>query len=346
MQEKNIVSKAIYIRWVVLRSILAIYDIVAVNSAFFLALLTRFYVAKEFHYVANQYIKAYVSYSLVYTVFCLIVFACFRLYSSMWKYAGLHDLNRVFGANAVCFAGHVVGTLAFGIRMPITFYCIGAVIQVCLIAISRFAYRLLIVEKGVLFGNDGASVNAMVVGVGSTARSAVKAMERESTVRAACMLDYRNENIGAFFDGVPVVTGIENLKSSIEKYHIQTVLIASASMSSQNRVRVQEICAECGIEVQNYAGYFQSFGNGISLKVLTEFVSGPVEIALGGSIRKFDDCEQAVMNIAGKYVVSSLTARGGILHIELGDNDVVQNDLNEEWVKKQEQETGEEISFF
>ena len=122
-------SKWTNARWLGLRIFLVVYDILAVNAAFFLALLTRFYVADEFHAVSRQFIDAYISYAPYYTAFCILVFACFKLYSGIWRYAGFNDLSRIFAANIICLLGHVVGTLLFVRRMPVSVYCIGTVIQ-------------------------------------------------------------------------------------------------------------------------------------------------------------------------------------------------------------------------
>ena len=50
--------------------------------------------------------------------------------------------------------------------------------------------------------------------------------------------------------------------------------------------------------------------------------------------------------MVGRYMVKSVRAEGDVLMIELDDYSVVQNDLNADWVRDQEKETGEEISFF
>lgn len=338
-------TKWIYVRWVLLRLILVIYDTLAVNASVYMAMFTRFYVAKEFHAVAAHHIAAYGDYAVFYTLFCVCVFAAFKLYSGMWKYAGLNDLNRILEANAVVFVGHVAGTILFGIRMPITIYCISGVILLCLVTASRFAYRLLLIEKNVLVPHK-ASVNALLVGVGGTARNVMKQLERESVVRPACMLNYKESSFGALFDGVPVVSGVENLKSAIEKYHINLVVLASTVLPQQTRNQIREICGELNVEVQDYSGYFQSIGNGVTLKNLAECCDGAVELVINGQHQHFDDCEQAMMNTAGKYVVKSISAKNGHLVIALADNTVVLNDLNDDWVKEQEQETGEDVSFF
>ena len=190
MPEAEKMSKWIYVRWFVLRFILIIYDILAVNAAHFLALVIRFYVAEQFHSVAPYYIEAYSQYAVGYTIFCLVVFSFFKLYSSIWKYAGFNDLNRILFASGICFAGHVGGTLLFAMRMPITFYCIGAALQFCMIAASRFSYRLFLVEKNKVFGNRDAEIHAMVVGTGGTAKTVIREFERENDIRTMCVFSY------------------------------------------------------------------------------------------------------------------------------------------------------------
>ena len=194
MPEENRKSKWIYVRWFAIRFFLVVYDIIAVNAACYLALLTRFYVAKQFHSAAAQYIEAYTSYAPYYTILCLVIFCCFNLYSGIWKYAGFNDLNRIVGANVVCFIAHIIGTLILLrgtplIRMPISFYCLSAFTQTCLITASRFSYRLLLMEKVRVANNGkGATINAMVIGAGGTGKIVLQELEREKTVRPVCAL--------------------------------------------------------------------------------------------------------------------------------------------------------------
>lgn len=288
MPEENRKSKWIYVRWFAIRFLLVVYDIIAVNAACYLALLTRFYVAKQFHSAAAQYIEAYTSYAPYYTILCLVIFCCFNLYSGIWKYAGFNDLNRIVGANVVCFIVHIIGTLILLrgtplIRMPISFYCLSAFTQTCLITASRFSYRLLLLEKVRVANNGkGATINAMVIGAGGTGKIVLQELEREKTVRPVCALNYK----------------------------------------------------EIG------------FGGSVTLKNLAECADGKVELVVNGEHQQYADCEQALVNAAGKYVVKSISARADTLVIELTDHSVVQNDLNADWVKDQEKETGEAISFF
>jgi len=348
MEDKKEKGKwTMYARWFVLRFALALFDILAVNVAYYFALVIRFYVANEFHSLAGKYLIAFYQFAPYYTVCCLIVFALFKLYSGMWKYAGLNDMNRIVMANIVCTVIQVAGTYFFVYRMPITYYFIGAIVQFCLIAASRLSYRMLTVEiNKMVKGRSRASVNAMVVGSGETARTVLKQLEHANVAKPVCVVSYRSKAVGSMLDGIPVVNGLENFSSAVKKHQVNLVIIADSLMPQEVRNQIKQTCKEANLETQDFSGYFHAARNGVTLKNLVECSTGAVELVIDGKHMKFADGEQALMNAVGNYDVKSVSAKGNTLVIELTGHTVIQNDLNADWVKQQEKETGEEISFF
>ncbi len=104
-----------YNRWMQVG--LFVYDAVAVNLAYYLALVVRFYINFEFLDTAAGYIPAFFQFIPYYTVFSLIVFYAMRLYSSEWEYASAEDMNRILIASVITTAGHVLGTLRVTMQM-------------------------------------------------------------------------------------------------------------------------------------------------------------------------------------------------------------------------------------
>lgn len=340
-------SKWIYVRWLFLRVSMVLFDIVAVNASFFLALVMRFYVANQFHSVAGKYLEAFCVFAPYYTVFCLIVFAAFKLYSGLWKYAGLNDMNRILGANIICAGFQVLGTLLFVCRMPITYYCIGAALQFCLIAGSRFSVRIISFEANkIAKARSGANLNAMIVGSGESARMLTNQLDRGNVAHPVCVVNYKGNSMGTMLDGVQVINGLENLKSALNKYKVSIVIIADSLMSEQIRETIRETCEAAGVEVQDFSGYFQNDMGSISLKTIAQYCDGEVDLVVDDIRKSFPDAEQALMNTPGSYVVESISATAGKLVVVLKTNRLVLNDLNASWVRDQEKETGEEISFF
>lgn len=338
-----------YIRWFFLRLALVVFDIFAVNFAYFSALIVRFYVASEFNEWAVQYIPAFLQFAPYYTVCCLVVFGLFKLYNSRWKYAGLSDLNRILAACLVTCVIQIVGSVVFVLRMPITYYFIGAVIQFVLITVSRFSYRFFLMERGrVRKRRNGTSINVMIVGVGETSHVVLKHLERDADNAAhpVCMVDFRGEGFGNMLGGLPVVGGVDKLAASVKKYAVECVILADTTMPQNIRKEIRDICQSLNVEVQDFSGYFQDSRGAVTLRNLMEYTKGEVELVINGKGQRFANGEQAVMSVTGKYVVTSISAQEGRLVIELRNDILVPNDVKEEWVQSYEKETGEGISFF
>lgn len=338
-----------YIRWFFLRLALVVFDIFAVNFAYFSALIVRFYVASEFNEWAVQYIPAFLQFAPYYTVCCLVVFGLFKLYNSRWKYAGLSDLNRILAACLVTCVIQIVGSVVFVLRMPITYYFIGAVIQFVLITVSRFSYRFFLMERGrVRKRRNGTSINVMIVGVGETSHIVLKHLERDADNAAhpVCMVDFRGEGFGNMLGGLPVVGGVDKVAASVKKYAVECVILADTTMPQNIRKEIRDICQSLNVEVQDFSGYFQDSRGAVTLRNLMEYTKGEVELVINGKGQRFANGEQAVMSVTGKYVVTSISAQEGRLVIELRNDILVPNDVKEEWVQSYEKETGEGISFF
>lgn len=345
MPGTNIDKKYMYIRWFLLRFGLIVYDILVVNFAYFLALLVRFYVNFEFNVWAVKYVPAFMEFAPAYTVCCLILFSAFGLYKSLWKYAGLHDMNRIIVSSVITCVIHIVGTLLFVMRMPISYYALGAAFQFVLITISRFSYRLILIEKGRFFKKrKPGTINVMVVGMGESSRTVIKHLERDesSIAHPVCAVDFRNSELAGTMAGVPVVGGIDQIRTAVKEYNVERVMLADSVMPPEIRREVREICREIGVETQNFSSFFQSVPGRIPLKTILEYTDGPIElVAEDGQGSELTDVDPN-----GKYIVSSIRAEDGTLRIRLIQDVLLPNDTQAEWVQNYQKDTGEDISFF
>lgn len=334
-------------RWA-LRLILVLFDIVAVNASYFMALVLRFYVNHQFHASGAQYVPLFLKFAPYYTVICIAVFSLFKLYSGMWRYAGYNDVDRIVVANLITWAIQILGTVLFVQRMPITYYAIGACIQFFLICVSRLSYRFLSSQFSRLERNrESASVKVMVIGVGETAKRVIRQLEQSGTPfgKAVCVVDYNDRNTGYYLNGLPVLGGVESIKPAIAKYGIASVVIADHFMPQDVRTQICDICKEAEVEVQDITSYAQGAGS-INFYSLLEHISGPLELVLEGNAQQFDNGELAAQAFAEKYHVKTVSAKDDRTVIDLEKDRTVLNNLNEAWVQDYEQETGEKISFF
>ena len=150
--------------WIVL------FDIIAVNGAYLLALLIRFYVHFRFTSAIGDFREYYLQFTPYYTVICLVVFYMCGLYNGMWRYAGLDDMNRIILANVITAAVQFFGTRLFVGRMPTSYYIIGSLLQFVLVAAIRFANRFLYVRRQRAEKLKTWSIPAMAASSGSRPR--------------------------------------------------------------------------------------------------------------------------------------------------------------------------------
>lgn len=349
MKKENVKKGSVYLGWAIKRLAMMLFDILAVNLSYFLALVVRFYVNNEFRAVAQTtYLPAFWQFAPYYSVICVVVFAVFKLYNSRWKHAGLHDLNWLFTANVVTAAIHVAGTLLFVQRMPITYYVIGAVFQFVLITASRFAYRFVVMESVRLHVKNRTSLNVMIAGTGETARILRGQIENDSAnvARPVCLFSYKETQDGTMMNGLPIVSGLDKLPEQLRKYHIKCVMLADALMPVDIRMKIREICQANEVEVQNFSGFMTNEGVGLTAKKLLEYTSGPVDVVVNGLTASFENGEKALMNLNGNYNVQRIYAKDEKLVVVLSVETVILNDVQKDWVKEEEEKEGKEISFF
>lgn len=233
-------------------------DAVAVNISYFIALLVRYYVHFEFKASAAKYLPMFYEFAPIYTVLCLVVFYLMKMYHGMWKYAGLSEMNRILAACVITSVAHVVFTVAFFEPMSPSYYLIGGIIQLVLIAGSRFGYRIWRDERNLLAARKQASRNVMIIGASETGRRAVKYLQLDAAMsyRPACIVDTWENDTGRVMEGIPVIGGVPSVREAISKYDIKEILFADPMLTPEDRNEINEAAREKGLEVQNFNASF------------------------------------------------------------------------------------------
>ena len=314
-------------KWALTRSnliqlALVLFDAVAVNLAYYMALVIRFYVNNEFNEWAVRFVPEFWKFVPYYTVFCLIVFSGFRLYTRRWKYASTEDLNRILMANIVTCVGHIAGTLLITVRMPLTYYALGAIIQLALIVVSRLSFRMVMLEverSRSRRRSSGPLKKVMVIGVGETAHQVLRHMEHDldGTMKPVCMVDFREFSVGAMMEGIPVVGGVDAIVGATKAYEVESVILADTTMPGAVRKRVREICDELNLKVQDYVGYFQESWGSMTLSTMVAYATSEVELVINGVHRKCPNGKQAAKHITEHHAVKAIYAKNNRLVIEL-----------------------------
>ena len=304
--------------WHKIAFLLAIYDVVAVNLAFFAALWLRFDL--NFTEIAPEYIKALFCFAPIYAVVCVAVFAATRLYNSIWRFASFDELMRVCKATLITGAVHAVGItvtvslLQQGIyRMPFTYYLIGIMLQFLLTLGIRFSYRLVLLERSRVREAGSKVKKVMLVGAGNAGQMILHDVSRmrEERIKILCIIDDNPNKHGRYIEGVPVVGDRSEILAAAEKYQIDQIYIAIPSASAAAKRDILNICKETGCELKNLPGIYQLVSGNVSIGDMKDVA---VEDLLGREPIRVD-MEQIYAQIQDKVIL--VTGGGGSIGSEL-----------------------------
>ena len=244
-------------------------DIIAVNAAYYLALIIRYYVSSSFQPIVSEFFSTLAQFAPVYTISSIIVFWLWKLYGGMWRFAGINDMNRIIGANLCTLLIQVFGTSLFLRKMPIGYYVIGGTFQFFFIAAIRFAYRLFVIERKQFQGKPNAE-NAIVIGVGDVGRAVLKHLEESLAYKPIAVIattdsgnswnsGFAERVVGRAIDGVPI-KAFNEIEDVIKHYEIKAAFIGEVNMNADLRKRLTDICSQAHIELKDTTSYLNYIG--------------------------------------------------------------------------------------
>lgn len=297
--------------WQMIALYLMIYDVLAINFAYFFGLWLRF----DLHFtsIPAEYMSAFLKFAPIYTVFTIFVFAQLRLYNSLWRFASFSELNRVIVASVITTIFNIVGMTAFIQRMPLSYYIIGAVLQFGLTLTIRFSYRYMNLERGRREKEANPLHNAMIIGAGAAGQTLIRELKSSGDVKskACCVIDDNPNKWGRVMEGVPIVGGREDILINVKKYKIDQILFAIPTASAQERKEILNICKETDCELKQLPGIFQLANGEVSLSKMRPVA---IEDLLGRDTIKVN-MEEIFQYLKEKVIL--VTGGGGSIGSEL-----------------------------
>ena len=164
-QQKTTLLKG---HWLNVALLLVLYDLAVVNFSYVAALWLRY--DFRFSTINPVYLKAWISFAPIYSVFCLFVFWRTKLYNSIWRYASYTELLYMLEATALTAVFHIFFITILFQRMPISYYIMGPTLQFMFMTMVRFSYRfILLLRSERLSSNTNGRV--MTIGAGNAGQS-------------------------------------------------------------------------------------------------------------------------------------------------------------------------------
>ena len=295
--------------WHIIAGLLMVYDALSLAFSYFIALWLRFDL--RYTTIDYPYLEAWKHFLPLYILFSLAVFWYLKLYKSIWRFASYSELLRVSVATIISALFHTVGITLLYIRMPISYYFIGALLQYVAVLGIRFSYRFILLIRKIRAKQVNSRI--MVIGAGSAGQMLIRDIQRAGEVdgEVVCIIDDNQNKWGRTIDNIPVVGGRENILEMVEKYSIDKIFLAIPSATAQQRRDILNICNETSCELKNLPGMYQLVLGQVTASAMRNV---SVEDLLGRDPIRVD-LQEVFQFINGKTVL--VTGGGGSIGSEL-----------------------------
>lgn len=296
--------------WQVIALLMGLYDVIVANLSYLFGLWARY----DFHYskIPTEFLDAAVKFIPIYSAVVLIIFSAFYLYRSIWRFASYRELIRLISANSITFLAQVIGITLIFRQMPFVYYFFGLMLQFCATTAIRFFYRFVLLERSKR-NTTNYSKKVMIIGAGEAGQVLLRDIYHadEVELKVCCFIDDNPNKWHRNIEGVPVYGGREDILAAVEKYKIDTILIAMPSATKAQTRDLLDICKETGCEMKILPGMYQFLTGDVSLSKMKEVA---VEDLLGREPIKVNLTE-ILNSIEGKVVL--VTGGGGSIGSEL-----------------------------
>ena len=292
------------------RAFLITYDIIAVVCSNFLSLLLRY----EFQLdtIPEYFMNAVWLHLPISIVITLAIFYIFRLYHSLWAYAGVNEMQNILVASFSSAALQGITLLLFDRSVPKSYYFFNAFLLVGFTVTSRFAYRFAR-EARRKKHNKNNSISVMIVGAGDAGNTIIKEINSSyfSTMRIRCIIDDDPQKWGRYIQGIKVVGGRDRIVENASLHEIDEIIIAIPSAGRRTIKEIVEIAQQTNCKLRTLPGMYQLVNGEVDVSKIRDV---DVEDLLGREPIRVD-LDSILGYVKGKTVL--VTGGGGSIGSEL-----------------------------
>ncbi len=299
-------------RWLKVAFLMLVYDMMAVDAAYGLALWLRFDL--RFSMIPQEYLYSWIGFSPFFMAAALIVLLALKLYHSVWRYVSIDELVRVGIATVLLLIVQIAGTCIFFERMPISYYIVGTCIQFLAVGGIRFSYRgARGLHAYMKARRNGQLKRVMIVGAGEAGRLLIREINvaKPRLSKACCVIDDNPNKKGRMLSNVPIVGNRRDIPQKVKEYDIDRIIVAVPSASAGQVKAILDICKETGCELKILPGISQIINGKVKLSQLRDVT---VEELLGREPIRINMSEIGSY-ISGRTVL--ITGGGGSIGSEL-----------------------------
>lgn len=254
------------------RACLIIYDIISIIFASYVAVLIRY----EFRVdeIPERFIDPITRFLPVNILLTLLIFYFFRLYHSLWAFAGETELQNLVVSCVISAILSSVGLQFFKTSdqaVPKSYYFLYLFVLISMIFASRFSYRFMRSQKHKQ-QNKKNGIAVMVIGAGEAANVIIKEIVNSnfSTMVIRCIIDDDSGKWGRYIQGIKVAGGRDKIIESADIYGIDEIIVAMPSISRSELRKILEICKETNCKLRALPGMYQLVNGEVNVSKLRD----------------------------------------------------------------------------
>ncbi len=292
------------------RIVLVILDIMTVCVAGIAPLWIRF----ELNYrdIPQVYLNSAWDFMIANVVMTLAVFYVFKLYHSLWAFAGTAEVQNILAACILSAILDSVGMKILRYPIPRSYYFVYALVLTGITTGTRFSYRIM---RGMRHKaqNRKNGTRVMIIGAGDAGNTVIKEITNStySTMTIKCIIDDDENKWGRFIQGIKIVGGRERIVEYAALYGIDEIFIAIPSADRRTMKALVEICKETSCKLRTLPGIYQLVNGEVNVSKLRNV---DVEDLLGRDPIKVD-MESILNYVRGQTIM--VTGGGGSIGSEL-----------------------------
>lgn len=292
------------------RIVLVILDIMTVCIASIAPLWIRF----ELNYkdIPEVYLNSAWNFMVFNVVMTLAVFYVFKLYHSLWAFAGTAEVQNILAACILSAILDFLGMKFMRYPIPRSYYFTYALMLTGITTGTRFSYRIM---RGMHHKaqNRKNGTRVMIIGAGDAGNTVIKEITNSSysTMTIKCIIDDDEGKWGRYIQGIRIVGGRGRIVEYAALYGIDEIFIAIPSASRATMKALVEICKETSCKLRTLPGIYQLVNGEVNVSKLRDV---DVEDLLGRDPIKVD-LESILNYVKGKTIM--VTGGGGSIGSEL-----------------------------
>lgn len=294
------------------RVFLVIIDSLCIILAGFFALATRFeFVVTE---IPPEHMESLIKYEPFFVGITLLIFVFFRIYSSLWEYAGENEIYNIVTASVLSGVFEYLLVMLTGGILPRSYYILRTIYLGISVVFTRISYRTIRAKRQEIFAmSESEQVRTMVIGAGAAGQMLIREIQKSTHLnqKVCCVIDDDPAKNGRYIKGVFIAGNRDSIKKCVEKYKIQQIIVAMPSVPMVQVRPILGICKETKCELRILPGIYQLVNDEVTTSKLR-----PVSIEdLLGREEIHIELDEIMEYVSGKVVM--VTGGGGSIGSEL-----------------------------